>query len=391
MEPSNWPERSLPAETMVLLKRRLITDADDGYVLAQAIVDAIREPLLVLDAELRVVTVNRSFRLMFGVNCSDVQGRPVCALGDGEWNIPELRLLLKNVVQHHAVMESYEVEQNFPGVGRLTMLLHARKVVFGGNSDTTILLAIEDITQRRVKERAQQELLQQKEFLLQEMQHRVANSLQIIAGILLIKARAIRSEKTRQHLLDAYRRVISVAAVQRQLQVPEPGAAIALGPYLSGLCETLADSMIDDRRQILLKVEVRGDATSPSEALRIGLIVTELVINALKHAFPRDRSHGVVIVAYDRAEPNWRLAVSDNGIGSPEDHADKTIPGLGTTIIQALAKQLDAHVETLMNPVGTTVSITNAPFASLVPVWDGHSSAAAGFAMLEQTGRRELR
>jgi chemotaxis protein methyltransferase CheR len=194
MESPNWPEHSLLAETMVSLKGLPTTDADDDCVLAQAIVDAIREPLLVLDAELRVVTVNRSFRLMFAVNCSDVQGRPVCALGDGEWNIPELRLLLENVVQHHAVMESYEVEQNFPGIGRLTMLLHARQVAFDGNSDTTILLAIEDITQRRVKERAQQELLQQKEFLLQEMQHRVANSLQIIAGILLIKARAIRSE-----------------------------------------------------------------------------------------------------------------------------------------------------------------------------------------------------
>jgi two-component sensor histidine kinase len=368
MESPNWPERSFPAETMVLLEGHPITDAEEGCVLAQAIVDAIREPLLILDAELRVVTVNRSFRLMFGVNCLDVQGRQVCALGDGQWNIPELRLLLEHVVQHHTVMEGYEVEQNFPGIGRLTMLLHARKVAFDGNSNTAILLAIENITQRRVKERALQELLQQKEFLLQEMQHRVANSLQIIASILLLKARAIRSEKTRRHLLDAYRRVISVAAVQRQLQVPEAGAAIALGPYLSRLCETLADSMIDDRRPILLKVQARGDAPSPSEALGIGLIVTELVINALKHAFPRDRSHGVVIVAYDRAEPNWRLTVSDDGIGSPEDHADKTIPGLGTTIIHALAKQLDAHVETLVNPVGTTVSVTHAPFGSPVPV-----------------------
>jgi len=74
-----------------------------------------------------------------------------------------------------------------------------------------------------------------------------------------------------------------------------------------------------------------------------------------------------VLVAYELAEPNWKLTVSDNGIGKPEGHLDKTNPGLGTTIIEALAKQLDARVDVLMDPRGTTVSITHAVFAALVP------------------------
>jgi chemotaxis protein methyltransferase CheR len=112
-----------------------------------------------------------------------------------------------------------------------------------------------------------------------------------------------------------------------------------------------------------VKVNAEGAATSSSHAVSIGLIVTELVLNAVKHAFPGDRSDGTVIVAYDLAEPNWRLTVSDNGIGRTEGHSDVTNPGLGTTIIEALAKQLDARVNVLMNPLGTTVSITHAPFA----------------------------
>jgi PAS domain S-box-containing protein len=352
--------RSLP-------KNQPFAAIEDGRALAQAIVDTIREPLLVLDKDLRVVTANRSFYLTFRMNRQDVQGRPVYALGNGQWNIPELRLLLETIAPQHAVMEAYEVEQDFSGIGRRTMLLNARKVFYEENSHTTILLAIEDITERRAKERELEELLQQKDLLLEEMRHRVANTLQIIASILLIKARTVRSAETRLHLQDAHQRVMSVAAMQQQLQASEPGATIELGPYLSRLCETLAASMIGDRRPISLKVHVEGGTAPSSQAVSVGLIVTELVINALKHAFPDDRSDGTVIVAYDLAEPNWRLTVSDNGIGRPEGHSDKTNAGLGTTIIEALAKQLDARVDVLMDPYGTTVSITHAPFASRLP------------------------
>ncbi|MGZ9103137.1 MAG: sensor histidine kinase [Rhodoplanes sp.] len=362
---SNSLERSAPAVSLVFPHREPFIDS--GHALAQAIVDTIREPLLVLDKDLRVVTANRSFYLTFTMNRQDVQGRPLYALGHGQWNIPKLRLLLENIASRQAVMEAYEVEQDFTGIGRRTMLLNARKVFYEENAHSTILLAMEDITEQRAKERELRDLLQQKEVLLQEMRHRVANSLQIIASILLIKARTVRSEETRLHLEDAHQRVMSVATAQQQLQASEPGATIDLGPYLSRLCETLAASMIGDRRPISLKVHVQDGVASSSRAVSIGLIVTELVINALKHAFPGGRSGGTVSVAYDVAEPNWRLSVADDGIGRPVGQSDKANPGLGTTIIAALAKQLDATVDVVMDPQGTTVSITHAPFASRLP------------------------
>ena len=85
-------------------------DLDEAHPLAQAIVDTIRDPLLVLDQDLRVVTANRAFDQTFRMNRQDIQGRPVYGLGDGQWNIPELRLLLEDVAPQHAVMEAYEVE-----------------------------------------------------------------------------------------------------------------------------------------------------------------------------------------------------------------------------------------------------------------------------------------
>ncbi len=93
---------------------------------------------------------------------------------------------------------------------------------------------------------------------------------------------------------------------------------IELAPYLSRLCQTLTASMIGNSRPIALKVDVQGGTASSSQAVSIGIIVTELVINAIKHAFPGDRRDNIVVVAYDLAGPNWRLSVSDNGIGKPE-------------------------------------------------------------------------
>jgi two-component sensor histidine kinase len=85
------------------------------------------------------------------------------------------------------------------------------------------------------------------------------------------------------------------------------------------------------------------------------------VINAFKHAFVDDRTAGLIVVAYEATGTSWRLAVSDNGIGTPEDHLklDKLSSGLGTIIVEALAKKLDARVEIRRNPKGTTVSINH--------------------------------
>jgi PAS domain S-box-containing protein len=340
---------------------------DDGRALAQAIVDTLREPLLVLDKDLRVVAASRSFYRTFAVNRQDVQGRPVYALGNGQWNIPELRVLLEEILPRHTAMEAYEVEHDFTDIGRRVMLLNAREVFNQDSTHALILLAIEDVTERRSAEQEMAELLQQKEILLQEMQHRVANSLQIIASILLLKARTVQSEEIRQHLQDAHQRVLSVAAVQQQLYASRRGDPIQLAPYLARLCETLAASMISEGRPIALEVQVESGTASSNEAVSIGLIVTELVINALKHGFIEDRKDGTIVVAYHLTEKGWRLTVSDNGIGRPAGRSGKTTPGLGTSIVEALAHQLDARVAISMSPEGASVSITHGEYDTRLP------------------------
>ena len=213
-------------------------------------------------------------------------------------------------------------------------------------------------------EREKDELLRQKDVLLEEMQHRVGNSLQIIASIILMKARTVQSEETRLHLQDAHSRVISMAAVQQHLHASATGGPVEMTPYLSKLCETLATSMIGDIRPVSLKVCGDGGSATSRQAECLGLIATELVMNALKHAFPNDKSDGQIAVGYDAAGMDWKLWVADNGIGRPDGVFAQPKAGLGTSIVKALAHQLDAQVETLAGPKGTTVSITRATFSA---------------------------
>jgi two-component sensor histidine kinase len=353
-----------------MLNNQPFIENKEASTLAQAIVDTVREPLLVLDKDLRVLAASRSFYLTFKVAHADTQGRLLYALGDGQWDIPSLRLLLEKIVPEKGVMEDFEVEHHFPDIGTRTMLLNARKVFYEGNHHTTLLLGIEDVTERRALEREREDLLREKdallrekEILLEELQHRIANSLQIIAAIILMKSRSVESEETRLHLQDAHNRVMSVAAVQQHLHVSGSAGSIQVAPYLTKLCESLTSSMISNNRPITLMVNSeRGNVTS-REAVSLGLIVTELVLNALKHAFPHDKIDHRITVAYDVAGTNWKLSIADNGIGKPTDAFAQARAGLGTSIVKALAQQLDARVEVLSGPQGTTVSVTHATFA----------------------------
>lgn len=346
----------------------------EAQTLAQAIVNTIPGPFLVLDDRFRVLAASRSFYQTFTVDPEDTLGCLLYALGNGQWDIPALRLLLETIIPEQTEMEGFEVEHDFPDLGRKTMLLDARKVRYEDSSKSTILLAFTDITARRAIEREKEELLKQteellhqKHVLLQEMQHRVANSLQIIASILMLKARAVASGETRQQLEDAHRRVMSVATVQLHLHPADSIDQIDVAPYLSKLCSSLAASMIGESQPITIEVSADEGIIDSAKAVSLGLIVTELVINAVKYAFPTNRAGALVTIAYRRDGATWTLVVSDNGVGKSTDAAVVTGGGLGTAIVLALAKQLGARVEVVSGAEGMSVSIAKTALATEIP------------------------
>src|ERR1700676_5112085 len=147
--------------------KKQFTDVQDAWTLAHAIVDTVREPLVVLDQDLRGGAASQSFYLTFKVNADNTQGKLLYDLGDCQWESPKLPLLLGKILPEKGAMENHEVEHDFPSIGRRTMLLNARKVFYEKGSHSTILLGIEDITDKRILENEKDDLIRQKQVLLE--------------------------------------------------------------------------------------------------------------------------------------------------------------------------------------------------------------------------------
>jgi chemotaxis protein methyltransferase CheR len=126
--------------------------------------------------------------------------------------------------------------------------------------------------------------------------------------------------------------------------------------------------MVSEGQPIDIAVTADAGAIPSKDAISIGLIVTELMINAIKYAFPMLRADAKVGVSYEVQGQDWKLVVSDNGIGKQDNAAGATIAGLGTAIVQALVRQLEAKVDIISSPNGMSVSITHATFTSRLPL-----------------------
>jgi two-component sensor histidine kinase len=281
----------------------------------------------------------------------------LAALGNGEWNVPQLDSLLKATVAGVAGVEAYEMDLVREDMKPCRLVLNAQKLDYFDADTTRIVLAVTDVTAARLADRLRDDLVREKEVLLQELQHRVANSLQIIAAVLMRSARSVKSEETRTHLHDAHHRVMSIATMQKQLAVSCLGE-VELRSYFADLCSSIGASMIADHDRLLLTTTVDDSRVAASVSTSLGLIVTELVINALKHAFPGRNQTGKIKVDYHSKGTEWTLTVGDNGVGMHGEPGSGQ-PGLGTGIVDALAKQLGATVSVTDADPGTKVSIVH--------------------------------
>jgi len=322
--------------------------------LAVALIDSSRAPILLIDAQSSVVRASETFCSAFGFDSDTIQGTALAGLGAGEWNVPQLRSLLRATLDGTAALDAYEMDLVREGKHPACLILNAHKLVYNGGQ-SLVVLTITDVTGVRQAERIKDNLIIEKQVLLLELQHRVANSLQIIASVLMQSARRVQSEETRNHLHNAHHRVLSIATLQRQLAISSD-ERVALRQYFDSLCASIGASMIDEGGKITLRSTTDDSCVSANAATSLGLIVTELVINALKHAFPDREMGGEILVDYRANEPGFALTVSDNGVGVAAS-AQPISPGLGSGIVEALAKHLGATVRSIDTSPGTSVVV----------------------------------
>lgn len=330
------------------------TTVDDSLLLA--VIHSSNAPLMLLDDTLMIIAASQSFSRVFNLDAATLVGHKVTAIGAGEWDVPQLKSLLNATARNNAAIDTYEMDLTRAGVPVRRLVITARKLAYADGAATRLLVTVMDVTDARLADKLKDDMVREKAILLQELQHRVANSLQIVASVLMQSARRTQSEETRANLHDAHQRIMSVATLQQKLAVSQL-SDVELRSYFTDLCRSIGASMIRDHDKISLDVTADESMSSADASISLGLIVTELVINSLKHAFPDGRI-GQINVGYSSDGPDWSMSVTDDGVGMPKGE-NATEAGLGTNIVAALATSLGATVETTdVNP-GVRVSIVH--------------------------------
>jgi two-component system CheB/CheR fusion protein len=297
----------------------------DAHEHVQAIYDTVREPLLVLDPDLRVRSANAYFYDTFKVDPKETEGRLIYDLGNHQWDIPRLRELLGDILPDNDSFESFEVEHEFAGIGRRVMLLNGRRL----DDAQLILLAIEDITDRRRWE-------DQQKLLVSELSHRVKNTLATVQSIAAQTARASGSLDRFQETF--FGRIQALGRAHALLtQSSWDGAEMrdTVGEPLKAY-DALRDRIRFSGQDLALK---------PHAAVTLTLVMHELGTNATKY--------GALSDSAGRLEVFWGLVRTDRGpqvrlvwneAGGPEAKPPAK-RGFGLTLIErTIAHELDGQV-----------------------------------------------
>ena len=207
-----------------------------NWQLTQSIVDTIRDPLVVLETDMTVVTASKAFLTIFGITQAEARGRRVSELGQHQWDVPALRHLMDKVLPENKPIESFEIEDVFPGLGRRVFNLNARKISQPGNHAHRMLLVFEDITDRKQRER---DAL----TLTNEISHRIKNNLQIIVGLIAYEVRS-----TPKPCVQGYRsmqtRIGAIAQLYDLISHSSRGGAVAVDGYLREIAKSVSASLL---------------------------------------------------------------------------------------------------------------------------------------------------
>jgi PAS domain S-box-containing protein len=332
----------------------VVREVEPGEIDPWDLVETVREGLLVLDSDLTIRFANRSFCRKFAIAPEAAVGRKLYEVGDGQWDILELRTALEAIISGGIAIEAFEVERFFPTIGRRVMVLNARRVYRSCNKIQQILVAIEDVTERVRLEREHAISGERIGMLLQELTHRVKNSLQIIAAMVSIEARGHKSGEGKAALERVSHRINALGQLYSQLSKANTVEAVDAATYLDELCRDLIASVHKEGgTTIVLKTDIESELLPTDRAITIGLMVNELVTNAVKYAFPDD-TKGTVLVTLKRAPGELRLTVSDDGKGVDPGRADS---GVGGRLIEGFAQQLGGQLKRESNSQGTTVRL----------------------------------
>ena len=329
-----------------------------------AIVESMRHSLLVLDSKLRVESANQAFCDDFHVTSQDSIGQLVYEMGNGEWNIPELRRLLENILPNHSVFDDFEVTHTFRHIGTRTMLLNARSLKGGDAGPGRIVLVIADVTDQARLSKALQEVSNDLKRSNNELDqfaavasHDLQEPLRMITSYISLlqhKYEPLFDDKARQYIGfvedGAKRMAVMIKAILAYSQ---------LGHKVTDLSNIDSSIALKNAvRDLQMKIE-ESHATIVEGALprvqankgQLTQLFQNLLSNAMKFRSPQRLP--VIQVSVVESESEWTFALADNGIGMEEKncskifqlfqrvHSDRHVDGCGIGL--ATCKKIAEH------------------------------------------------
>jgi len=324
--------------------------ADEVSEFAESVINTVREPLISLDQDLRVVTVSRSFYDFFKVKPEETVGHLIYDLGNKQWDIPKLRELLETILPQKATFDNYEVEHDFATIGRHIMLLNARQIKRVLGKERIILLAIEDITERREiengLEKAHEELQElaaelertakvKSEFLA-NMSHELRTPLNSINGfseVLYDETFGPLNEKQKQyvnnvltsgkHLLLLINQILDMAKVEAG-KMKLTLSSLPMKTLLNDISMLVADLV--SKKKIEMSLEIAEDLPNiEADELKVKEIIYNLVSNAVKFT-PEGGKIGMR-ASTRKADPEIEITVWDTGVGIAPENMGKIFEG----------------------------------------------------------------
>jgi PAS domain S-box-containing protein len=300
-----------------------------GKEYAESLMKTVREPLVVLDSELRVRSANSSFYQVFQVARVETEGHFIYDLGDRQWNIPALKHLLEEIVPLNSSFDDWLVEHDFKHVGRKTMMLSARRFPPEGKYDL-ILLAIEDVTARKLAEREREQVVEQlreqdkqKDEFLAMLAHELRNPLAAISNAVALMALTDAKEQ-RNYAIDAIQRqsrhlsriiedLLDITRINHgKLELRRE--ILDAGPILESAAHTV-ESLVEARNHMLHLSIDRGNLWVDADPTRLEQVIVNLLNNAAKYS----ENGGHIELSGSHVGDDIVVRVKDAGIGIPPD------------------------------------------------------------------------
>ena len=340
--------------------RRLPVDADDEIgALAQAfndvttsiqrrtvsrsylnnILDSMAEMLFVVNRDGTIQRANRAaqHRLGFSPSALDQMSITTLFADDEPWAVNDVDALQRQGYSAHAERTLRTRD------GDTLPVLFSRAALRGdGSAWTGMVCVAQDISERKAAEEKIKASLEEKEVLLREIHHRVKNNLQIISSLLHLQSKNVEGEGAHKLFAESQNRVRSMALIHEHLYQSDDLAQVDFGAYLDRLTEHLVRSY--GARSVTMDLDADSSPMSVDRAIPCGLIVNELVTNALKHAFPTG-APGTIRVQFAMHADAARLVVADDGTGVADESALEPAGSLGLKLVRGLVQQLNGTLE----------------------------------------------